>query len=434
MERERLVMVATCDLAAQVRGKAFRLDELDKRAAFGVGWTPTNSQITAHGPIAPTPWGARGDTYLRPDLSTLVEPVLSDPDCEARFVLADIITLDGEPWSCCPRGFLKRQIENLAAVELGLKAAFEHEFAYTGVEERGNSSYALDSFRRQGPMAGRLIAAMQDADIVPDTIMPEYGPRQYEVTMGPRPALRAADEAVILRELARTIAQDLGARASFTPLVRPDAVGNGVHIHFSLTNKDAQPCNHDADAPFGIAQQASAFLEGVRRHLPAMLPMTAAGTVSYFRLQPNRWSAVFNNVGIQDREASLRICPVFDRERMTQAFHFEFRAGDATACPYLALGAIIAAGLDGIEQGWQLNQVDGAGPEAQRLGSAEAAGTERLPQSLSEALIRYGNNETLRAAMGEELHTLYLEHKRFEAERMSALSAAEQCERYLEAY
>jgi len=420
-------MVATCDLAAQVRGKAMRLDDLDRRAAFGVGWTPTNSQITAHGAIAPSPWGARGDTYLRPDLTTLVEPVLSDRDGEARFVLADIMTLEGEPWACCPRGFLKRQIDRLAAAGFGLKAAFEHEFAYLAVEERVNSAYALDSFRRQGPMAGRLIAAMQDADILPDTIMPEYGPCQYEVTVGPKPPLRAADEAVIVRELVRTIAFDLGERASFTPLLRPDAVGNGVHVHFSLTDRGGRPCNHAPDAPFGISAPAASFLEGVRRHLPAMLPLTAAGTVSYLRLRPNRWSAVSNNVGLQDREASLRVCPVFDRQRSDQAFHFEYRAGDATACPYLALGAIIAAGIDGIGQGWQLSHVDGD-------GDGEPAHGERLPQTLDEALVRFADSPMLRAALGETLHALYLDHKRFEADRMSALSAVEQCERYLEAY
>lgn len=412
-----LIMICTCDLAGQVRGKALPLSRLEDRAQLGIGWTPTNSQITAHGPIAPTPWGALGDTYLKPDLSTKIDLEIG-PERFERFVMADIMTLAHEPWSCCPRGFLKRQIEALAEHGLTLRAAFEHEFAYLGEPERPNSSYSLASFRQQGGFADKLFGVIDQAGVKIDTFMPEYGPSQYEITIGASDALRAADEAVILRELVRATALTEGRRASFTPILRPDAVGNGVHIHFSLADQAGQPVNYAPAQSMNVAPKAAAFLEGVRRHLPGLLAVTAAGTVSYLRLQPNRWSAVHNNISAQDREAALRICPVFG-DNPDQAFHFEYRAADATSSPYLALGAIMAAGLAGLTEG---------------LAIEADAHVERLPKTLDEALEWLRADQVLERALGPTLHSLYLDHKVHEAEFMGHLSPQEQCRRYALAY
>lgn len=412
-----LMMICTCDLAGQVRGKAMPKARLEAMNHGGIGWTPTNSQITAFGPIAPSPWGAKGDTFLDADLSTLVELEI-EPERHERFVLADITTLEREPWPCCPRFFLKRQIEELEALGLRLWGAFEHEFALLGAAERPNSSYALRSFREQGAFADHLFSVLDRAGLQIETFMPEYGPSQFELTVGPRPALRAADEAVILRELTRSVALAHERRASFTPLLRPDAVGNGVHLHFSLNDLDDKPVNYDAERPFNVSETAAAFLEGIRYYLPSILALTAAGTVSYLRLQPNRWSAAVNNIAAQDREAALRVCPVFDRQPET-SLHFEYRASDATVSPYMALGALIAAGIAGLHRQTPFN-VDAVG--------------ERLPQSLAEAISKLEHSPVMKQSMGRELHGLYLTHKKFECEQMRNLGADEQCARYSVAY
>jgi glutamine synthetase len=438
MNSTEIVMVCCSDIAGQVRGKGFPADHLTARQHKGVGWTPTNLMITAHGAIADGPWGALGDLVLLPDLSTHTRVDFGDDTTPEHFVLGHIRELDGQPWECCPKHFLDRAITALHA-EFGLevKAAFEHEFHYDGAEERPNSNYALDAFRRQGAFAGSLLWALGQAEIRPDTFMPEYGPAQYEVTIEPAIGARAADDAVILRELTRASAARHGAQASFTPILRPDTVGNGVHVHFSLRDAETgQPINHDPDRDHGLSTRAGAFLAGIQTKLPALTALTAASTISYLRLVPNRWSAAFNNLGLQDREAALRICPVFETTGAEPAdqFHFEYRAADAAASPYMVLGGLIWAGLDGLRQNLPApvpTTTDAAAMDAAELTSL---GLQRLPQSLTEALDLLAADDALRDWMGPLLHEAYLCHKRFEADLMAPLSPEEQCQRYALVY
>ncbi len=434
MRREELVMICTSDIAGQLRGKAVPARDFEKRRSVGVGWTPTNIMITAHGPIAPSPWGSREDLYLRPVPATAVRLAVDADGPVQHFVLSDIMRLDGDPWECCLRDFLKRGLAALEAEGYGLRAAFEHEFALRGVEERPNSPYNFDAFRRQGAFAEVFTAAMREAGLEPDTFMPEYGPSQYEVTMRHAPALTAADRAIMLREVARGVARHLGLEASFTPLLRPDAVGNGVHLHFSLTDRAGNPVNHDADGPGGLSPVAGAFLEGVRRKLPALCALTAAATVSYLRLVPHRWSASYTNVGVRDREAALRICPVFRPGTEDRALHFEYRAADAAASPYLVLGGLVWAGVWGIRRGLGHPPLTTGDPEEMGEEERKALDLRRLPRSLGEALSELEGDGDLKAAMGETLHGVYLAHKRFEEELMAPLDPAEQCARYLLAY
>src|SRR5258708_5878224 len=173
MRREELIMVSTCDIAGQVRGKAFPAKALPGRLRRGVGWTPTNSMITCFGPIGDTPFGALGDLMLVPDPNTEVRVDFGDGGAIEHFFLGDIKETDGSPWSCCPRQFLKRGLDELEAAGLRLLAAFEQEFAYTGVEDRPNSAYAHDAFRRQGIFGEAFTRAMRQAGVEPDTFMAE---------------------------------------------------------------------------------------------------------------------------------------------------------------------------------------------------------------------------------------------------------------------
>ena len=435
MPREELVMVCCSDIAGQTRGKGFPVKLLDARRNRGVGWTGTNIMITGHGPIADSPFGSFGDLILRPDLDTHVRVDFDDDEAAPeQFVLADICNTDGSPWDCCPRNFLRRGLQALRdEAGLLLKASFEHEFHYDAVEERPNSAYNLDAYRRQGSFGETFLYALSQAGLEPDTFMPEYGPCQYEITIEPSMGLRAADNAVILREMARAAAWRLGARASFTPILRPDAVGNGVHVHFSLLDAETrEPVGYDPGRPHGISERMGGFAAGILAKMPALTALTAAATISYLRLVPHRWSASYNNLGIQDREAGVRRAPVFEVSgaAAAQQFNLEYRAGDAAASPYLFLGALVWAGLHGLRQGLatpEATEEDASEFSAEEL---ERRGLVRLPQSLTAALDALAGDTVLAEAMGPALYDAYLKHKRFEDNLLSALSPEEQCERY----
>jgi glutamine synthetase len=422
MIREELVFVATCDISGHARGKGFPARELPARLRKGVGWTGSNLMMSPFGPIWDTPFGTAGDFMIVPDPGAEVRVDFGDGSAIEHFYLGDICNTDGSAWECCPRDFLRRAVQQLdESAGLRLVAAFEQEFLYTGTSERAGDAYALAAFRRQGSFGEIFMAALRAAGVIPDTFLAEYGARQYEVTVMPQPALTAADHAVITREMARATAHRLGHRVIFSPKPDPDLVGNGVHVHMSFVDAAGRPATHAAGEPMDLSKPAQHFFAGVLHHMPAICAVTAPSPVSYLRLTPNAWAPTVIDLVRQDRGASLRICPVFaaaTAEDTARQFHVEFRVTDAAASPYLALGAVIFAGVDGIRR--QLPLPSGSAPA--------------LPRSLPEALDRLAASETVGGWFGPTHLDAYMRFKRVEAEKVAGLSPAELCARYAEVY
>lgn len=437
MKLEDFIMICICDYAGQVRGKGFPACERDSRIGSGIGLAPTNLMITAFGDIVETPWGSRGELIMMPDPATEVTVDLGDERPPERFLIADILELDGSPWRCCPRSWLKSGLQALAD-ETGLRlyAAFEHEFHYSGAGQRLGDAYLLDSIRLQGTFAHALLHAMRDNGIEPDTFLPEYGPQQFEVTCKPALGLKSADQAVQLREITRAVARAYGHKATFSPVMAEGAVGNGVHIHFSFQDADGNPVGYDPDTKHGMAETAGQFVAGVLRDMSALVALTAPSLVSYERLQPNRWSATYNNLGDRDREAGIRLCALPDLPAYDpiKTFNFEYRAADAAASPYLALGALVWAGLQGIRDKLPLPEPTDSDPDQLPEAEKQRRGLARLPQSLPDALAALQASDRARSWLGDALLDAYLTHKRSEITLMENLSAAEQIERYVAAY
>ena len=418
MNTEPLVFAGICDWAGLVRGKAFPEADLAVRLNKGVGYTYSNIMMSCFGPIYTTPFGTGGDLIIRPDPDTRVAVEFGDGTSE-RFYLGDILHTDGSRFECCPRSFLHRAIEALAAQGLRVMASFEQELVYTGVEERPGATYALDAYRRQGRFGEALTAALRQAGLKPDSFLPEYGPRQYEVTVAPEPALKAADAAVIVREMARAVAWRLSERAVFAPMLAPDGVGNGTHIHLSLWDGD-EPVTHDPATPTGISARAAPFFAGMLAHVPAIAAFTVPSVASYYRLTPNRWAPVHADLAVQDRGAALRVAPIFTTasEAAARQFNVEFRVADASACPYLALGALIWAGLDGL---------------ARNLALPEAAAA-LLPRSLGESLDALQADTAAATWWSGTAMSAYLAFKRAEIAALAGMDAAAICTRYAAVY
>jgi glutamine synthetase len=420
MQTEPLVFAGVCDWAGIVRGKAFPDADTGVRLKKGVGLTHSNIMMSCFGPIYTTPFGTSGDLIIRPDPQMRIEVPFDDGTAE-RFYLGDIANTDGSAWDFCPRTFLARALKALAKSGLTLVASFEQEFVLTGVEDRPGATYALDSFRRQGCFGEALIAAVRCAGFKPDSFLPEYGPRQYEATVAAEQGMRAADAAVVVRELARAVAWRTGQRAVFAPMLTPDGIGNGTHIHLSLWDKET-PVTYDADADFGISEQVAPFFAGVLAHLPAICAFSAPSVASYYRLTPNRWAPVHADLGAQDRGAALRAAPVFQTspEQPAQQFNVEFRVADGSNCPYLALGAIVWAGVDGLVRGLELPAVDAEAP--------------LLPRSLEEALEALEADEGVASWWTTEAKSAYLAFKRAEIRALDGATPEQICTRYAAVY
>lgn len=239
---------------------------------------------------------------------------------------------------------------------------------------------------------------------------PESGPGQQEVNIRYAEAARAADRQIVFRETARGVAMQHGLIASFLPKILEDRAGSGCHLNFSLWRHN-QNISGDPQQASGISPEAGAFISGVLDHLPALAALTIPSKTSYRRIRPHFWAGAFRAWGHQNREAAVRVCK---NKAGTEANRFELKTVDATANPYVALGAFIAAGLDGLRRNLTLpEEVDldpGLIPEDQR----KAKGIDLLPQSLGQALDALGKDNVLLEAIGERLAVSYQAVRRYE--------------------
>ncbi|MEM9148290.1 MAG: glutamine synthetase family protein [Pseudomonadota bacterium] len=430
-----LIYAATCDLAGKVRGKAFPAADLERRLLRGVGWTPTNVQINCFDGIGESPFGALGDLLLIPDPAAEVRAEFGGQT--EHFILGDIVSLEGESWALCTRSILKRALARLeAAAGVQLLAAFEHEFQLKSETSLDGEAYGRAGFEAHRALCEGLMHHLEAAGLAPDSIMKEYGRNQFEVVIGPELGVRAADAAVILRELTRSTARHLGEAATFTPIRDPASVGNGVHVHMSFVDADGQPATYESSAPHGLSRLAGSFAAGVLKYLDAILALTAPSVISYLRLTPHRWSAAYNNLGYRDREASLRVCPVTakDPTSIARQFNLEYRAADAAASPYLALAAIVHAGCQGIEDG--LPVPTPTQEDLSLLSDRDLAEMElnRLPTTLEAALDRLSENSLVTSWFQEPLPLVYRQHKLAEIAHVAELEPLARCRAYEATY
>ena len=180
----------------------------------------------------------------------------------------------------------------------------------------------------------------------------------------------------------------------------------------------------------------SAFAGGVLKYLDSILALTAPSVISYLRLTPHRWSAAYNNLGFRDREASLRICPVTakDPASIARQFNLEYRAGDASACPHLALAAIVHAGCQGIEEGLQASEPTEEDLSLLSQSALEKRGFVRLPETLEAALDKLSGNEVVSGWFTEEFISVYCAHKRSELDHVKDMDTAARCAAYEQTY
>ncbi len=434
-----IAAILTADLAGQVRGRAFPADEIDDYLRSGSGWVPANLALDPFGRIiTPNPFGAVGDIRIIPDPATRT-PIRNTSSAEpVQVFLGDLVNPDGSAWDCCPRSFLRAAIEDFtAATGLRIVSSFEHEFMLLE-EDRvpGRKPFSLQSLLTYEPLGSQVLEALRAAGLEPEMWLPEFGDRQWEVTIAPAEALVAADRAILLREIVRNVVREAGYSATFSPIVEANGGGNGVHIHLSLIDASGAPVTHDPSRPGGLSDVAGSFAAGILTHAQAIQALTASAELSYERLAPGRWSVGGNFLGENNREALLRICPLFNTPGADHAkqFNLEYRGADATANPWLALGMLIRAGLDGIERGLTAPQVVAGDPA--ELSDAELADVSygSMPSTLADALSRLEESPAAAAWLPKRLLDTFLIVKRAELERVEALEGAARYAEYAAAY
>jgi glutamine synthetase len=414
----RLVRFLWCGNDGTVRAKASSLQGLEGRIRSGIGLTVAMQAMNGLDQLQPVEgMGPVGEIRLVPDPETFrVLPYA--PGTGA--LLVDQLTLDGEPAPVDQRAFLKRMVERLAEREAWLEVGFENEFSLALEVDGGfvpvDSSLCFSTIGMTASQdyVDSLVEALDAQEIPLEQYYAELGHGQQEISTAHRPALRAADDQLLVRETLRGVAAGRGLVASLAPKPWPEAAGNGVHIHFSLWDVEAGRNRfHDPAAPDRFSAEGRAFLAGVLEHLPGLCGLTAPSFNSYHRIVPQYWAGAFTCWGHDNREAPLRLPSVFwGMEEVTT--NVELKAADASCNPYLAVGGLIAAGLDGLERGLEPPEPVEVDPATIPEDERERRGIRRLPTTQREALDALEADAVLTAALGSVLAGSYLAVRRSE--------------------
>ena len=437
MNAGELVTLVCCDLGSIVRGRSVFSADLGEHLQSGVSWVPANHALTPLGPVAePNPFGSTGDLRLLPDADTRILVKADENASALELVLCDIVETDGEPWECCPRTFLRDALGELEH-ELGahLLASFEHEFQLL-LGSPPALAFSLEEQRRVGLFPERVMEALTEAGAEPERFFAEYAAHQFEIPLAPAEGLASADRSVVFKEVVREVARRQGTRASFVPLLDPAQAGNGVHIHLSLLDADGRSLLYDASQPACLSELGARFAAGILRHARALSALTAASPVSGARLTPHRWSAGAACLAQSNREALLRIPPLLELGGADPAgqLHIEYRGADASANPYLALGAILKAGLEGVRAQLPAPAILDRDPAGLDDEEAERFGVGALPQTLEESLRALEEDDAARGWMTPLLYDAYVSVKHSELSAAKDLDIEGLCRRYAAIY
>ncbi len=406
----RFVRFLWCGNDGTIRAKASTLRGLEGRLRSGIGLTVAMQAMNGLDQLQPVEgMGPVGEVRLVPDLETFrILPYAP----RTGAVLVDLVGLDGKPAPQCPRSFLRRMSGRLAERGLRLEVAFENEFSLATSED--GAFVPVDSslcFSTIGMTASQeyvdeLAEALAAQEIELEQYYAELGHGQQEISTAHQSALQAADEQVLVRETIRGVAARHGLVASLAPKPWPDAAGNGGHIHFSLWEDDRNRF-HDGSRPDRLSDEARSFIAGVLEHLSGLCGLTAPSFNSYRRIVPQYWAGAFSCWGHDNREAPLRVPSVFTglEEASTNV---ELKAADASCNPYLAVGGLIAAGLDGLERALEPPEPVEVDPSTVPPEERARLGIEPLPTTQEEALERLEGDAVLVDALGPSLAQSYL--------------------------
>ncbi|CRK56575.1 Glutamine synthetase, putative [Alloactinosynnema sp. L-07] len=418
-----MVEVSFVDNAGVVRVKAVPLDRLPAVASTGVGASPCFETFGADdiGDAGRYLGGPDGDLRLVPDVRRLVG-LAAMPGW--AWAPADKFTQDGARFVACQRAFAARQVDAAQRLGLRLVMAIEHEWILGAdsdefVPALHGPAYGQVRLEQVAGYAREVVAALRAQGLTVEQFHPEYATAQLELSVAPNDPVAAADDALLVRHTIRSVSHSHGKRASFAPSVDGVGVGSGAHLHFSVHDADG-PAFHGGDGPLGLRTSGEAFLAGVLRELPALVAIGAGHPASFLRLRPSRWAGAWQCWGHETREAALRmITGVIGTE--PRSANAELKCVDASANPYLLVGAVIAAGLAGVDADLRLPAPITGDPAT----LPEPDRVPPLPAAAAEAADALESSTVLAAALGPELHDAIITVRRGEHRRCAGLSEAD---------
>ena len=405
------------DIHGVAKGKLVPFAHLDALLTDGVGFS------------GPSIWGTglprtgpRSEYYGRGAASTA--RALPWMPGYARIACDGFVA--GEAFDACPRQALRRQVKRLAERGWVLHTGIEPEFFLLRRTERGfvpadpldhldKPSYDLKSLPRQHLFLAQLTSGLNACGMDVFQIDHEDAHGQYELNFHHADVLTSADNLMLFKMAAHALSEQHGAVFSMMPKPFANQPGSGMHFHVSLWDDDEREPralfhDHGADAAPGLNRLAQQFIAGVLAHSAALCAIAAPTVNSYKRLvvgeslSGTSWAPAYVAHGPNNRTALVR----------TLANRFEWRLPDASANPYLASAALIAAGLDGIDRKLDPGSACTDDLFELPLPTIRSRGITLLPQHLDEAVDALQADEVVRGALGNTLSEQFITLKRRE--------------------
>jgi len=412
-----LVRVLWSDLHGVARGKEVATDELSRFAEHGLAFCQALMVTDLGGNPLDVPESA-GSGW--PDADALIDPdTLAVPGYApgTAYLLAEVTdpVEGGAPLCFDPRSMLRGQIDRLTALGLHPVAGPELEFyllredpaaahGWRRYLDRDTAGYVVGTAYDPDDMLPLLIRECRALGLGVHAGIQEFSGGQYEINHSHGPALGAADRAFLFKYAVKEIAAKRGMRATFMGKPFADKAGSGHHIHLSLTGEQGRNLFADSTAEDGLSPLANAFLAGLLEHAPALMAVLNPTVNAFKRLaDPGSLAPTTANWGYDNRLAFARIPP----ERGPGA-RVEIRIGDGASNPYLAIAALLAAGLDGVERDLV--------PPPPITGDRGGDGAP-LPSSLGAALTALETDKPLAAALGDRFTEVFTALKRQELAR-----------------
>jgi glutamine synthetase len=426
----RLVRLWFTDVLGNL--KSFAISPAEMQSALEDGMTFDGSSIDGFSRIQ------ESDVLAVPDPNTFEVLPWGDPKATEARVFCDIRGLDGSDFAGDPRQVLRRNLAAAQAAGYSFYVSPDIEFFYFAPPTPGQRPVPLDeggffdltTTDVAGSLRKQTIRTLETMSIPVEYSFHEDAPSQHEIDLRHTDALTMADSIMTFRLVVKEVAASQGVHATFMPKPLEGVQGSGMHVHLSLFDGDTNAF-YAEDDPYSLSAVAKAFMAGLLRHAAEITAVTNQTVNSYKRLVPGFEAPVHVSWARNNRSGLIRV-PIAKRGN-PNATRLEYRSPDPSCNPYLAFSVILAAGLRGVREGYELP------PEADsnlfEMDDAALAklGIDTLPASLADALRVMERSELVHEALGEHIFEWFLRNKRAEWRAYKTHVSGYEIDRYLRA-
>jgi glutamine synthetase len=426
-DRIRFVSLWFTDVLGSLKNFSITVDELELALKEGMGFD--GSSIEGYARIE------ESDMIARPDPSTYtILPWHSTCDAPVARMFCDILQPDGSPYAGDPRYALKRNLKK--AADLGFTYYVGPELEYFYFKSDRPDPQPLDSggyfdltpLDVASDLRRDTVLALEKMGIHAEYSHHEVAPSQHEIDLRYTDALRMADAAMTYRLAVKEVAMQHGVYATFMPKPIFGENGSGMHVHQSLFRGE-QNAFFDPRDRYHLSAEGKSYIAGLLRHAREVCCVVAQWVNSYKRLVPGYEAPVYLTWGRRNRSALVRV-PMY-KPGKAKATRAEFRCPDPACNPYLAFSVMLAAGLKGIEEGYELEAPVEEDIFEMTAQERAGRGIGSLPGNLAEAIALTQTSELVREALGDHIFEKFLASKTIEWDRYRTHVSLYELERYL---